>query len=368
MSARREFLKSAYLFLFTVACRPESIFGERSRTPIEFGSYVFCGWANPRPEFGIVPGVQCPTATPWVLQTRDREPLLGYYDESDPGITKWRCQEMRRAGLDYAVYQVEWNHRLDQPALLMAHCAEAHEALLAKPYFCLSFFDVLTSSADGAPVFAGIVDRAALERDIRNLARAIRFYTGSLSYYRVNGRPVLFWGYAHALSFYARYGATERDVIGWLKEEIPGLYLVGTCSEPAVYGSLGSWGFDALTEYLLYSDSWTDVRSAYRDRWSLGLDVSRRTGIDYWMPATCGYNSAAWGSPVKDVFVPSPDEFADHLLETASVARQHGIQRVITYAWSEFGEGGILEPMTPGMLHDGDEMLLAHKVAVEKAA
>jgi hypothetical protein len=368
VSARREFLKSAYTFLFAAACNPVSIFGEDRRWPLEFGSYVHCGWANPRPEFGIVPGVQCPTATPWALKTQDRQPALGYYDEREIGITKWRCQEMRRAGLDYAVYQVEWNHRLDKPAVLMAHCADAHEALLTRPYFCLSFFDVLTSSSDGASVFAAIPDRVSLERDIRNFARAVRFYTGSLSYYRVNGRPVLFWGYAHALSFYARYGATPRDVIRWLRSEIPDLYLVATCTEPFVHESLSSWGFDAFTEYLLYSDSWNGVLSAYRGRWAEGIDISKRTGIEYWMPATCGYNSAAWGSPVPLVFMPSPAEFADHLSETASFARANRIGRVITYAWSEFGEGGILEPMRPGMLHDGDEMLLAHQAAVRRAA
>jgi hypothetical protein len=116
----------------------------------------------------------------------------------------------------------------------------------------------------------------------------------------------------------------------------------------------------------LYADTWSDVVKTYRARWALGLQVARDTGIDYWVPATTGYNSAAWGSPVAQVFEPTPAQFTLHLSEARRVAAANARYtkgRVITGAWNEFGEGSILEPMQPGMLHSGDEMLMAHAAA-----
>jgi hypothetical protein len=70
--------------------------------------YVFSGWANPRPEYGKVPGVQCPWEHPWKsLRTNDRLPIMGEYDERDPAITEQRLRWMEWAGISGAVYQVE---------------------------------------------------------------------------------------------------------------------------------------------------------------------------------------------------------------------------------------------------------------------
>jgi hypothetical protein len=80
--------------------------------PLTMKVYVHCGFASPRPEYGKVPGVQSPFQYPWdVMKTDDREPALGYYDESDPAITRWRCEQMSSAGIDSAIYQVETDYR-----------------------------------------------------------------------------------------------------------------------------------------------------------------------------------------------------------------------------------------------------------------
>jgi hypothetical protein len=74
--------------------------------------YLFSGWANPREEFGKVPGTQCPAREPWkVMRTSDREPLLGYYDERLPEITEQRLKWMESAGINNCVVQIEYDHR-----------------------------------------------------------------------------------------------------------------------------------------------------------------------------------------------------------------------------------------------------------------
>jgi hypothetical protein len=352
VNGRRDFLKSAYLFTFMAACNPDALFGPRKSRPLSMGAYVHCGWANPRPEYGLVPGVQCPNQYPWdVLRTRDREPELGYYDERDPGVTEWRCQQMERGGLGFAVYQVEWRH--DTHELLMAHCAENHP-VDSSVEFALSFFDVLDGSSDSyLPTFSVL----EIETSQRAYARAVKRFTDRAAYLREDARPVLFFGYAHK---------TSPRFLQIVREEIPDVYLVATCCEPEAFPHLKARGFDAFTEYLLYADSWENVVRTYRDRWSIGTSVARETGIDYWVPACCGYDSSAWGSPVASVFLPTPAQFVEHLEEARSVADRNARNtksRVVTYALNEFGEGGILEPLKPGMIRDRDEMLLAHASA-----
>ncbi len=76
--------------------------------PASISIYVHSGWASPRPEYGKVPGTQCPSEYPWkAMKNQDRIPALGEYDESDPAITDYRLGLMQYAGISAAIYQVE---------------------------------------------------------------------------------------------------------------------------------------------------------------------------------------------------------------------------------------------------------------------
>lgn len=336
-----------------------SLFG-RAPIAITHGAYVFCGWANPRPEFGQVPGVQCPVANPWI-RMEDRVPALGQYDERDPAITAKRLEWMQQGRIDYACYQVEWRH--DTHQLLMAHCADNH--LSGSPIkFCTSFFDVLAGSSDS---YLPMMTPIPIAESIRAYACAVAQYMMQSNYLRVDGRPVLFRGYPDNLRFYQRFGFLPQDVINLVRAEIGPLYLVATCVDPSYFPLLKRWGFDAYTEYLLSSiEGWNGVLTAYRDRWAHSIDICKQTGIDYWVPAMCGYDARAQGI-ANPVTMPTPAEFTAHLKEARQFARDNAKYtrgQVITYALTEFREGGILEPMAPGMIRTGDEMLRAHAAAV----
>ena len=125
MSKRRQFLQSVGAFLVAAACRPEKLFGPVKKPPVSLGVSVFTGWADPRPEYGKVPGVQCPALHPWAqMRTTDRVPAIGQYNEADPAVTAWRLAQMERGGIEWVTYQHEWSPHLGQ--LLMNHCAENH--------------------------------------------------------------------------------------------------------------------------------------------------------------------------------------------------------------------------------------------------
>ncbi len=362
---------------------------------LTMGVSVFCGWPLNRAEYGAVPGRQCPDREPWSkIQTADRQMALGVYDERDPAVTAQRLKWMQEGGVDYAVYQVEWAHRhfrpdlipylqpLDSP-LLMAHCADNH--VPDSPVrFCVSLWDVMASSEDAN--YWREMREAGWKSDTmedcwRGYARAIATrYMARPNYLRVDGRPVLFEGYADSLAFYQReYGITPERVIAIMREEVllrTGLnpYIVATATDPAWFPQLKAIGFDAFTEYLLYGDGWANTMSIYRDRWRDAIAICKATGIDYWVPTTCGYDSAAWGNIVRypdgrpAKHMPTPAEFTAHLREARAFAETNRVNTrgfCCNYAMSEIGEGGILEPMkdVSGNLHRGDEMIRAHKAA-----
>ena len=81
-----------------MACGEKIVGIPEMEPPVTISVYVFSGWATPRDDFGKVPGTQCPAHEPWkVMRTSDREPLLGYYDERDPEVTRKRLEWMEWA-------------------------------------------------------------------------------------------------------------------------------------------------------------------------------------------------------------------------------------------------------------------------------
>lgn len=379
--ARREFLRSAWTFIFAAACDRDSVFGPKKPRPLAMGVSVFTGWASPRPEYGLVTGCQCPSEYPWAqMRVGNRVPAIGQYDEARPEIASWRLEQMQRGGIDWCTYQHEWSFHRGE--LVMNHCAENHPAD-SPIQFAMSWWDVQSAATDSLNMrywdstypLNGVIPIWTKENISAGLVaygRACKPIMAKASYLRVDGRPVLFRGYANTLQFYARFGLSPKDVLDLVSKgagERP--YFVATSCDPTVYPLLKSWGFDALTEYQLNSDSWAHVLNIYRDRWASALKIARATGLHYWVPATAGFDARGY-LPDADARVlgytepPTPADFTAHLMEARELAETNydvTQGRVISGAWSEHYEGSVIEPQMPNQLHNGDEMLMAHGAA-----
>jgi hypothetical protein len=80
--------------------------------PVVIGVHLHNGFASPRPEYGHVPGTQCPYQYPWkAMKTSDRVPLWGEYDERESWVTEKRVGLMRESGISFAIYQIDTDYR-----------------------------------------------------------------------------------------------------------------------------------------------------------------------------------------------------------------------------------------------------------------
>lgn len=334
--------------------------------PVYMGVSVFTGWASPRPDYGLVPGVQCPQQYPWVGIQKNRTPAMGQYDEAQSQVTTWRLSQMQRGKLDYCVYQHEWSPNLGK--FTMNHCAENHPPQ-SPVQFAMSWWDVLSNSTDGETYWSDprwTPDTVA--GSLAAYSEACALIMERPNYLRIGGRPVLFRGGASSLRFYARFNLSPKqvlDLMGSRMAERPYFVAIGT--DPFDHVLLKGWGFDAFTEYNLFAPDWDNAMATYRAYWAQAIATAKGTGIDYWVPASTGFDSTGWGMNGPVVFQPTPMQFTAHLKEARAFAQDNAKYtkgRVLTNNWSEFGEGSILEPMFQGMLHNGDEMLVAHARAV----
>jgi hypothetical protein len=353
-----------------------------AKVPLHMGVSVFTGWQSPRPDYGTVTGVQCPVEWPWrEMKVPNRVPAIGEYDEGDPHVTLWRESQMIRGKIGWVTYQHDWCFHLGE--FVINHCAENHPDD-SPVSFAMSCWDVQAAATDDLNMKywdSTYWDDGRLpEWTKENISACLvaygracaPFFTKN-SYLRIDGKPVLFRGYAHSLQFYSRFGLKPKDVLNLIAHGC-GVrpYFVATSTEPQVHPLLKSWGFDAFTEYALYSDSWANVMPIYRQYWEQSIRIAEETGIDYWVPALAGFDARGYlsdevASKLGYFEPPDPAAFTAHLVEAREFAQANAKVtrgRVITYAWSEYFEGGIIEPMLPGQLHDGDEMLRAHAAAV----
>jgi hypothetical protein len=260
----------------------------------------------------------------------------------------------------------------------MSHCAVNHPESSPVKFF-VSLWDVIASSTDRVNYWKDRKERDGWTRtDAENSWRLYgetvgkRFMLKS-NYLTVNERPVLMHGYAHSLPFYdLEFGLTPSNVLSLIRDGIRAstgkeAYLIATCTDDKIYPTLKSWGFNAFTEYLIYSDNWANTMTLYKQWWARGTSIAKTYGMDYWVPATVGFDSSAWYYHPSQ-FIPTPAQFTTHLKEARAFAKKNYAVtqgQVLTYAWNEFGEGGVIEPMANGQLHSGNEMLLAHKTACE---
>lgn len=250
-------------------------------------------------------------------------------------------------------------------SLLYTHCAVNHPydtpVLMA---FC--DFDVMSHTTERDDYWKGWTT-SEFESAQRKKGSLFREHFSHPKYRYVNNRPVFYRGNADSLEYYEqRFGVSPRRVLELQREGADAdIYFVATNAPQSFYKTFAAWSFSAFTEYLIYSDTWQNVMRMYRYAWEYGVSVARETGLKYWVPITTGFDARAWyDHPSR--FIPTPEQFSQHVRDAGEFARRHHDAtdgQLNIEAWNEYGEGSILEPMQPHMLHDGDEMLRAFKAA-----
>ncbi len=106
---RREAVAGIGALLLTACSQP--VVPTVANRPLSVNVYVHSGFASPRPEWGKVPGTQCPHQWPWAaMKKRDRIPERDEYDEREPWVTDYRLSLMQSVGISGVIYQVEYDH------------------------------------------------------------------------------------------------------------------------------------------------------------------------------------------------------------------------------------------------------------------
>lgn len=211
-------------------------------------------------------------------------------------------------------------------------------------------------------------------------------------------RPVFVLGGPQNLNKLAsRFGLTLRQLLNEFETQMNrDFYFVATSLpdnwheggtgdyslDAAGYSTLGTGvggaGFDAHTQYLYLGalPTYQSMRDEYEGtssaagRWNQHVDETPH----HWVPASAGFDPRPHCYPHTDqasphcnqdlVQVATSTAFGQHLSAGALFARNHHAKtggHVIAYAWSEWSEGGIIEPMPaePGWKYFGDEMAAA---------
>jgi hypothetical protein len=367
---------------------PENVVPPVVRLPRPLvGVSYFCGWETRRAEYGIVPRTECPDEYPWTtLKTPDRKMAIGggQYDEADPRVTKQRIEWAEWAGIDFFTYQVQWAHAMAHPSLLpawrppidpllMKHCADNHPST-SRVKWCFSNWDVMALSTD--PYYWLELKSQGWTADHlldswRQYARRVASYMRRESYLWMNGQPVLMMGGVEGLERYKMFGVDPLAIVDVIRSEVVAAtgklpYLVAQNTAPEYRSELQYLFFHALAEYLLHGDGWDDTMKVYDYWYERDVRECSKWGLNFWVPVTAGYDSKAWGSPVALSHMPTPRQFEDHLKKAMALAGDAGV--VLIYAGNEIGEGGIIEPMMPGQLHNGNEMLAAIRKVLSSTA
>lgn len=365
---------------------------------LTMGLSIFCGFASERIEFGAVPRIQCPYPRPWdSLVTNDRKMMLstpgmapGTYDERELSVTLQQIAWMEEGKKDVCSYQIDcameqtnwlkmpnYRPRLASP-MLMTHCAENHPADSKVKYF-LSDWDVsaqLLAPNSGDSIWEEMIANGWNRSDVETAwilrGQFIGRHAKKGSYFEIDDRPVFMRGWAHLLPEYERvFGITPKRIADILRSEVRAatgkvLYLISTQTDASTWPLHKEWGFNAVTQYALHGHGWAAAMGAHRHWRGQLLAFAKESGLDVWIPATCGFDSRAWDSPEPTIYIPTIPEYIEHIKEARQFARDNykytrGI--VMEYAGTEIGEGGIWFPMMPGQLHDGDELMRAHAAA-----
>lgn len=311
------------------------------------GVYYFPGWtAN-------APGLEF-KRNPWepIKKFPEREPLLGWYSDSDDKVVARQIKWMKDYGLRFVVFDSYWKDAspfLDHTLKVFKRVKKAGQieyALLWANHFH----------------FEGGID---------GFDKLIRYWVSEHfkdpDYLKIDGKPVLFVFSLEEFSEMAKQMKVEpatlvRKIDRVAKDSgLPGIYLVGAAPGLAhwVRGVAPNAGFSSLSAYnyhvgykgepdtaTSHASSFNSLRRAYRTNWNWILENS---SLDYIVPISSGWDDRPWGGKYPESEQPRADlqAFEEHLMEAKALMDAYPVKTRrmgVICCWNEYGEGSYIEP------------------------
>lgn len=339
-------MKGVYRLLLCLALGWVAIMPTWGQTTTQLGVYYYPGWKDDAPH--------APSDRPWerIRHFKEREPMLGWYDEGADDVMRQHIDWMADYGLNFVVFDWYWD---DQSKVRLDHALGAY---LRAPNRSRLPFSIMWANHGKVPTSQSNWDRM--------VDFWIRYYTSRPEMLRVDGKPVIFIFLSRDLEEKAsRFGATSAALLAQAQTKakqagLPGLYFVAGASgaEAQILKDAARLGYSAVTMYNLHaapfkgqeSHSYEELDAAYRGHWR---SYESASSVPIIFPITSGWDKRPWGGsedPLHDLSTPMPAEFQTHL-EAAKAAIETGKLRSgqtarwgLICCWNEFGEGSFIEP------------------------
>lgn len=333
--------------------------------PVKVGMNVFPGWSTP----GGGPN----PSSPWAVIPPAREPLQGFYDETDQSVVDTQIKWMVDAGIDYVM--IDW--------FFDTVTGDATSSEL-KPFLDHFIERYMSSTVIGKPKFmvmwaastnAGRLTNAGFANTIEWFKQR---YFSHPDYLFINERPAIAF-----LDVGTSYPQMTPAGIAGVKAAITlaklstELYVIAGCSSTNDYwiGQVtAGTAFDGVFPLNAQrrNNSVTNVTSTtgtndfselnYRAYGAKDGDLESWTGawtttaraiagtLTVFSPVSAGFDSTPWnyaGNITTMRGTPSPDEFRAHLRTAREFVESHQVETggwLIIQSWNEWGEGSVCCP------------------------
>lgn len=333
-------------FLFMCIAKTVTV----NATDFNVGVYYYPGWSD-----NLVGGAY---PLPWeqIKPYPEREPLLGWYQDTDPGVIRQQLAWMHTYGIDYVVFDWLWGRD-----------SKGYLEHVIKNYLGLAVED--RSNVRFAVLWANHTDYIF---SLDQLTKLINYWCDNFfnqsTYQTINNKPAIFIFSARILNNnLAQLGMTSAEFISYAEsiakaKNLPGIsFIAGSWANDSVLDYSSSSGYTAFTSYNLQSPatyrlnntagnmshSFYELDLSYQDHWRWMRDYS---GPDYIVPVTTGWDKRPWGGssdPLHDNSSSTPDEFRNHLISAREFMLQNQNKtknNIVVCCWNEYGEGSIVEP------------------------
>lgn len=315
----------------------------------DVGVYYYPGWKLNEPGNWI--------QEPWskIKPFPERQPLLGWYDESAPSVIAKQTRWMHQYGISYIIFDWYWG-----PSLRTRHEHALRNYLSLKDKSSVDFAIMWANHDESPKTFDEF--KAAVNYWIQN-------YFSKPEYKRVDGAPIVYIFSALLLDEKAkRIGLTTPDLLNEanriaISNGLPGIKFVGGAGAYDKfflnqYTNDGYFAFSAYNSHVgkvspespaeKNSHSYDELKNGYQYHlWKWFFDNNKK----YITPSISGWDKRPWGGsedPLHDNSSGNVSAFKSHLIDAKNNADKSSIllgkKMVVICCWNEYGEGSIIEP------------------------